>query len=37
MTTALRLGIAGAGNAGSAVLGSAGKVAGVEIAAVADR
>lgn len=37
MTTTLRLGIAGAGNAGSAVLGSAGKIAGVEIAAVADR
>lgn len=37
MTPTLRLGIAGAGNAGSAVLASAGKVAGVEIAAVADR
>jgi phthalate 4,5-cis-dihydrodiol dehydrogenase len=36
MTTPLRLGIAGAGNAGSAVLSSAGKVAGVEITAVAD-
>lgn len=35
--TTLRLGIAGAGNAGSAVLGSAGKVAGVEVSAVADR
>ena len=37
MDATLRLGIAGAGNAGSAVLGSAGKVAGVEISAVADR
>src|SRR5215475_152684 len=37
MTTTLRLGVAGAGNAGSAVLRSAGKVAGVEIAAIADR
>jgi phthalate 4,5-cis-dihydrodiol dehydrogenase len=37
MTPILRLGIAGAGNAGSAILSGAGKVAGVEIVAAADR
>ncbi len=36
MAATLRLGIAGAGNAGSAVLRSAGEVAGVKIAAIAD-